>query len=283
VYFACPVAPEDGTGVPFCGYIMFEQNAKIVFNKRLAPETFLMALESPEVVAEARPGQFVMIRVTPGIDPLLRRPFSICGTRGDDLFLILYKVVGRGTAIMSQTREGEKLSVLGPLGRGFDLPKRDCHSVLVAGGIGVAPLIFLAQAIDSGKIAFLAGYRSENEIFPLEQFGLDAMETLISTDDGTAGHHGFVTELLENHLAGFSEDPPIIFSCGPLPMLNRVAELALKRNIPCQVSLETSMACGLGACQGCAVRASSKENRTYFHVCQDGPVFDVQKLDWKAL
>ena len=261
---------------------MFEQNSKIVFNKRLAPDTFLMALESPEVVAEAKPGQFVMIRVTPGIDPLLRRPFSICGTRGDDLFLILYKVVGQGTAIMSQTNEGGKLSVLGPLGRGFDLPKRDCHSVLVAGGIGVAPLIFLAQAIDAGKAAFLSGYRSENEILPLEQFGLDAMEALISTDDGTAGHHGFVTELLENHLAGSSEDPPLIFSCGPLPMLNRVAELALKRNIPCQVSLETSMACGLGACQGCAVRASSKENRTYFHVCQDGPVFDIQKLDWKA-
>ena len=282
MYFACPVAPEDGTGVPFCGYIMFEQNLKIVFNKMLAPETFLMALESPEVFAEARPGQFVMIRVTPGIDPLLRRPFSICGTRGDDLFLILYKVVGRGTAIMSQTGEGEKLSVLGPLGRGFDLPKRDCNSVLVAGGIGVAPLIFLAQAIDTREIAFLAGYRSENEILPLEQFGLDAMETLISTDDGTAGHHGFVTELLENHLAGFSEDPPLIFSCGPLPMLNRVAELALKRNIPCQVSLETNMACGLGACQGCAVRASSGENRTYFHVCQDGPVFDVHKLDLEA-
>jgi dihydroorotate dehydrogenase electron transfer subunit len=262
---------------------MFEQNAKIVFNKRLAPKTFLMALESPEVLAEARPGQFVMIRVTPGIDPLLRRPFSICGTRGDDLFLILYKVVGRGTAMMSKARRAEKLAVLGPLGREFDLPKRDCNSVLVAGGIGVAPLIFLAQAIDTGKIAFLAGYRSANEILPLEQFGLDAMETLISTDDGTAGHHGFVTELLENHLAGFSEDPSLIFSCGPLPMLDRVAELALKRKIPCQVSLETNMACGVGACQGCAVRASSEENRTYFHVCQDGPVFDIQKLDWKAL
>ena len=262
---------------------MIEQNSKIVFNKRLAPETFLMALESPEVVDKAKPGQFVMIRVTPGIDPLLRRPFSICGTRGDDLFLILYKVVGRGTAIMSKAGGGEKLAVLGPLGRGFDLPKRDCNSVLVAGGIGVAPLIFLARAIDAGKIAFLSGYRSKNEILPLGQFGLDAMETLISTDDGTAGHHGFVTELLENHLAGFSEDPPIVFSCGPLPMLKRVAELALKRNIPCQVSLETSMACGLGACQGCAVRASSKENRTYFHVCQDGPVFDAETLDWEVI
>ena len=262
---------------------MFEQNTKIIFNKRLAPETFLMAMESPAVVANARPGQFVMIRVTSGIDPLLRRPFSICATRGDDLFLILYKVVGRGTALMSKAKEGETLAVLGPLGNGFDLPKRECNGVLVAGGIGIAPLIFLAQAMDTGKTAFLTGYRSKNEILPLEPFGLDAMEPLISTDDGTAGHHGFVTELLENHLAGLSGDPPQIFSCGPLPMLNHVAGLALKRNIPCQVSLETGMACGLGACQGCVVRAPSGETRTYFHVCKNGPVFDVEKLDWKTL
>ena len=262
---------------------MFEQNAKIIFNKKLAPETFLMAIKSPEIVAEARPGQFVMIRVTSGIDPLLRRPFSICGTRGDDLFLILYKVVGRGTAIMSKAKGGQKLAVLGSLGSGFNLPKREGNAVLVAGGIGIAPLIFLAQAMDTGKTAFLTGYRSKNEILPLEPFGLDAMETLISTDDGTAGHHGFVTELLENHLAGLSDDPPLIFSCGPHPMLKDVAGLALKRNIPCQVSLETGMACGLGACQGCAVRASTKENRAYFHVCQNGPVFDVEKLDWKTV
>ena len=262
---------------------MFELNVKIIFNKRLAPETFLMAMASPEIVAEAQPGQFVMIRVTPGIDPLLRRPFSICGTRGDDQFLILYKVVGRGTAIMSEAKAGEKLAVLGPLGSGFDLPKREGNAVLVSGGIGVAPLIFLAQAIDTGKTAFLTGYRSKNEILPFDPFGLDDEETLISTDDGTAGHHGFVTELLENHLAGFSDDTPLIFSCGPLPMLKHVAGLAFRRNIPCQVSLETKMSCGLGACQGCAVRASSVENRAYFHVCQDGPVFDVEKLDWKTL
>jgi dihydroorotate dehydrogenase electron transfer subunit len=262
---------------------MFEQNAKIIFNKRLAPETFLMAMESPEIVAEARPGQFVMIRVTSGNDPLLRRPFSICGIRGDDLFLILYKVVGRGTALLSKAKGGEKLAVLGPLGSGFDLPKRNANAVLVAGGIGIAPLIFLAQAMDTGKTAFLTGYRSKNEILPLEPFGLDAMETLISTDDGTAGHHGVVTELLENHLAGLSEDPELIFSCGPLPMLKHVTGVTCRRNIPCQVSLETNMACGLGACQGCAVRASSGETRTYFHVCQDGPVFDVEKLDWKTV
>jgi dihydroorotate dehydrogenase electron transfer subunit len=184
---------------------------------------------------------------------------------------------------MSKAKGGEKLAVLGPLGSGFDLPKRERNAVLVAGGIGVAPLIFLAQTMDTGKTVFLTGYRSKNEILPLDPFELDAMKTHISTDDGTAGHHGFVTELLENHLTGLSEDPPLIFSCGPPLMLKHVAGLALKRDIPCQVSLEVNMACGLGACQGCAVRASSGETRTYFHVCQDGPVFDVEKLDWKTV
>lgn len=262
---------------------MIEQKAKIVFNKRVGPETFLMALASPEVVAGASPGQFVMIRIRPGIDPLLRRPFSICATKADGLFFILYKVVGRGTAIMSETGDGENLSVLGPLGRGFERPKRGCESLLVAGGMGVAPLIFLAQEIEPGNLIFFTGYRSLNEILPVDQVGLETFETLVSTDDGTAGHQGPVTDLLENRLAGLGKSTPVVFACGPAPMLRRVAELTLKRKIPCQVSLETTMACGLGACQGCAVTASTEENRTYFHVCRDGPVFDVQSLDWEML
>jgi dihydroorotate dehydrogenase electron transfer subunit len=262
---------------------MIEQDTKIIFNKKLTAQTCLMALESPEVVAEARPGQFLMIRVRPGIDPILRRPFSICGTRGHNLFLIIYKVVGRGTAFLSEAGEGERLSVLGPLGRGFELPKRAGESVLVAGGIGIAPLIFLAQTMEPTNMTFMTGYRSANEILPMDKFSLDTFKVFISTDDGTAGHHGPVTELIENHLAGCVENPPMVFACGPTPMLKCVADLTIKRDIPCQVSQETAMACGLGACQGCAVRASSEENRTYYHVCQDGPVFDVQKLDWKAL
>ena len=262
---------------------MIEQDTKIIFNKKLAPQTYLMALESPEVVSQTRPGQFVMIRVRPGIDPLLRRPFSICGTRGHNQFLILYKVVGRGTAFLSEAGEGEKLSMFGPLGKGFVLPKRACESVLVAGGIGIAPLIFLAQTMEPTNMTFMTGYRSANEILPMEKFRLDTVKTFISTDDGTAGHHGPVTELIENHLAGCVENPPMVFACGPTPMLKCVADLTIKRDIPCQVSQETAMACGLGACQGCAVRASSGQDRTYYNVCQDGPVFDAHKLDWKAL
>jgi dihydroorotate dehydrogenase electron transfer subunit len=241
-----------------------------------------MGLRSAEIVIQARPGQFVMIRVGPNTDPLLRRPFSICGTRGEDLFLILYRVVGKGTAIMSNAMKGEKLSVVGPLGKKFKLPEPGRKALLVAGGIGVAPLVFLAQAVKS-NLVFIAGYRSANEIVPMEQFGLSRTDISIATDDGTAGHSGFVTELLASHLTESAEDHPKIFACGPLPMLKRVAAVTIEQDISCQVSLEATMACGLGACQGCAVRASKDANKTYYHVCQDGPVFDVHTIDWESL
>ncbi len=311
MYFACPVAPEDGTGVPFCGYIMFEQNSKIVFNKRLAPEIFLLALESPKVVAEARPGQFVMIRVTPGIDPLLRRPFSICGTRGDDLFLILYKVVGRGTAIMSQTRAGEKLSVLGPLGTGFDLPKRDCNSVLVAGGIGVAPLIFLAQrTLPKHSVTIVHGASTASLIYPLSSIFInssterdrkDSSSILNSrfhyitvTDDGSSGHKGVATDVVVDHLNWADQ----VFACGPTNMyvtmsvLCKNMQIAKSVNEPvelhednktklqrCQISLEMVMGCGIGSCYGCSVNTKDGM-RT---VCRDGPVFELCQVLWNKI
>ncbi len=261
---------------------MIEQNTQIMFNKKVASGTFLMGLKSAEIVMQARPGQFVMIRLSPNTDPLLRRPFSICGTRGDDLFLILYRVVGKGTAIMSNATKGEKLSVVGPLGKGFELPEPKRKSLFVAGGIGIAPLVFLGQAAKN-DVLFMAGYGSAKEIVPVEQIGLSLKDISISTDDGTAGHSGFVTELLTSHLAGPAEDHAEIFTCGPLPMLKRVAALATERDIPCQVSLEANMACGLGACQGCAVKASKDSNKTYVHVCLEGPVFDIHSLDWESL
>jgi dihydroorotate dehydrogenase electron transfer subunit len=263
--------------------MMIERHTEIIFNKQVASKTYLMGLKCPELVAEARPGQFVMIQVRSGIDPLLRRPFSICGTHNDEDFLILYKVVGRGTAIMSTTRQGQKLSTLGPLGKGFDIARNESTSLLVAGGIGIAALIFLAQTIETKNLTLLAGYRCAPEIVRKEAFDLNATKLLVSTDDGSVGHHGPVTELLESHLAASTQRTSTIFTCGPLPMMERVAALAVEWNIPCQVSLEAYMACGLGACQGCAVTASVQESREYLLVCQDGPVFNAQKLDWKKL
>jgi dihydroorotate dehydrogenase electron transfer subunit len=264
---------------------MFEHDAEIVFNKKIALQTYLMGLRSPEVVAAARPGQFVMVRVRSGIEPLLRRPFSVAGTKEGEHLLILYRVVGKGTAIMAETREGERLSLLGPLGRGFKLPKGKNPSLLIAGGIGIAPLLFLIQSMNSRSVQLMTGFGSADEIIGIDRVGDFPIHVSIATDDGTAGHTGPVTDLMEAFLRDRSseKDALSIFTCGPEAMLRKVAAIALKRGLLCQVSLEAAMACGLGACQGCAVKASGNEKRAYYHVCADGPVFPVTAINWDSL
>jgi dihydroorotate dehydrogenase electron transfer subunit len=264
---------------------MLEHYAEIVSNKKIAPHTYLMGLRSPEMVAEAKPGQFVMVRVRSGTDPLLRRPFSIAGTREGEVLLILYRVVGKGTAIMAKTREGERLSLLGPLGKGFDLPKSTQASLLVAGGIGIAPLFFLIQNMNSRSSYLMMGFASADEIIGIDQMDDFPIDVSIATDDGTAGHAGPVTDLMEGFLKNGSPEKKAlsIFTCGPEPMLKKVAALAVEKKLSCQASLEATMACGLGACQGCAIKASKNESRAYYHVCADGPVFPVTAIDWDSL
>ena len=260
-----------------------EQDVKVAFNKEVARNTFLMGLISREIAAEAGPGQFVMIKVRDGMDPLLRRPFSISGVRGRDLFLILYRVVGKGTAILSKAREGDGLKVLGPLGRGFEPPAVGGRWLLVAGGIGVAPLLYLAQKGKAGRMDFMVGFRSADEVLPFEEFGLRDHDMILSTEDGTAGRRGLITDFLRDYMVHSGKEVPMVFTCGPLAMTKRVVPMSLERKIPCQVSLEAFMACGLGACQGCVVKAASKEGVRYYRVCRDGPVFEAPSLDWKSL
>ncbi len=262
---------------------MIEQYARVRFNKKVAQRTFLMGLESPEIVAEAGPGHFVMIRVSEGSAPLLRRPFSICSVESDSLFLILYRVVGQGTSIMSEAGMGDRLSVLGPLGKGFEMPQSGEVPILVAGGVGIAPIIFLARTLDSGKALLMTGFRTSDEIVDKKACGLSDYQISIATDDGTAGHPGFVTDLLEDHLDGDKKGTPSVFACGPTPMLKKVAAMTQSRGVPCQVSLESFMACGVGACQGCAVQAASAQEQAYFHVCEDGPVFHSESLTWGSM
>ena len=261
---------------------MIDQVAEIVFNTRVTKNIFLIGLKSSHIARLARPGQFVMVQVRKGIDPLLRRPFSICGTRDKDLFLILYKVVGKGTTILSETRKGESISVLGPLGTAFEPSKSHKLSILVAGGMGVAPLYFLYQNINKKSVKFFAGFGSSDEIIKADRILDLKIESAIATDDGSEGHRGMVTGLLSDYLKQeeIKADFASLYACGPLPMLKTVSVMAAERKLPCYVSLETGMACGLGACQGCAVRAYSEEIK-YLHVCKDGPVFHAQEIDWE--
>jgi dihydroorotate dehydrogenase electron transfer subunit len=262
---------------------MIDRETEIAFNTQVAADTYVMGLKAPEIVAAASPGQFVMIRVGSDLEPLLRRPFSIGGTLQGELLLILYKVIGRGTGLMTKAEKGDRLAVLGPLGRGFSQPRPGKRPILAAGGIGIAPLLFFAQTLSASKPLFLAGYRREAEKVPFDTFGLTDENLLIATDDGSAGHHGFITDLLETHIRQATKASEIVYACGPAPMLKKVAAMTIANQTPCQMSLEANMACGLGACQGCAVKSSLPDRITYYLVCKDGPIFPARAIDWETI
>jgi dihydroorotate dehydrogenase electron transfer subunit len=263
---------------------MIDRPLEIVTIRKMTADTYLMGLRSPEIAGGAKAGQFVMIKPRSGSEPLLRRPFSISGTR-DDLFLIIYRVVGQGTALMAEKREGDYLSVLGPLGNGFALPTGPEKCLLVGGGVGVAPLFFLAQKIETSKIELMMGFATAGEILNTEALNRPNIKTTISTDDGTYGFTGPATDLLAAYLdRNKNEKEGIsIYTCGPKPMLKKVAAMAMDLNLSCQVSLEAAMACGLGACLGCAVKGSAPEGPVYQYVCKNGPVFPARVIDWNAM
>jgi dihydroorotate dehydrogenase electron transfer subunit len=276
---------------------MIEQEVKIIFNRRLGEKIYLLGIEARDMGALAEPGQFIMLRVDPGIDPLLRRPFSICGQRDEKTLLILYRIIGRGTALLSGKRQGEHLSALGPLGRGFPGPGKRNFPVLIGGGVGLAPLLYLAQSLtrsDSreeaptfgrGSLLFLAGFSNKKEVIPLTEVVEPLPRLSVSTEDGSLGHHGLVTDLFQKHLISFTErqEKVRVFACGPSGMLKKIFRICSVEGLECWVSLETHMACGLGACLGCAVRAAPETGRTYYHVCKDGPVFNASDIDWTAI
>jgi len=257
---------------------MMDRCLEIVSNRPVCRDTWIMGFRSPELASATKPGQFVMIKVRPGIEPLLRRPFSVCGA-DEEHINILYRVVGKGTEIMTTIQAGVSLPVLGPLGNDFAEPAEGEMPVLVGGGIGVAPLLFLAQSMANRRLEFMMGFRTAGEIIRADDFqGPNTIS--LATDDGSEGHHGFVTDLLQHFLEKHKKLPLKIFACGPRPMLRKVAETALFHGIPCRVSLEAAMACGFGVCQGCVVKASPGGPHTYRYVCQEGPVFDAEAVDW---
>ncbi len=262
---------------------MREIKSKVQFNNEVARDTYLMGLKVEDEEFLAEPGQFVMLRLSQATDPLLRRPFSICGTTRKNTILILYRVVGRGTFLMAAMLPGAELSILGPLGKGFRLPDPGQRTFLVAGGIGVAPLLFLASRITKHSPRLLIGYRSQNEIIDISGFDLGGVEIVLATEDGSTGYHGVVTDLLASELNRLGGAPSVVCTCGPPAMMQKVSEICLKEGIPCQVSLEAAMACGVGACLGCAVRNASATDGSYYHVCKDGPVFDAMMIEWESL
>jgi dihydroorotate dehydrogenase electron transfer subunit len=258
----------------------YQEKATVTRVEQFSEKNFRLTLDCPQIAGSAKPGQFVMIRSGIGNDPLLRRPFSLHQTSSEGLIQIYFKVVGRGTDVLAHSKMGEELSVFGPLGKGFRID-RTAPAVIVGGGLGIAPLLFLLKENcrlkrDSSQDLIILGAREKQELEPLlgdfNEFGLPV---LTATDDGSLGHNGFVIDVLQS-----LELPVgcIVYACGPEPMLEGVRGLSKARGIPCQVSVESVMACGMGACLGCSRPA---KNGNYTHVCMNGPVYDAEELIWK--
>ena len=228
----------------------------------------------PEIARESKAGQFVHIRV-PGFT--LRRPISICEVNADKGTLrILFDIRGEGTRAMADMRVGDMIDIMGPLGNGFELLDPSKKAVVVGGGIGVPPMLQTAKHYGENATAII-GFRNKDLIVLEEDFKKQGNPVMLCTDDGTAGHHGLVTDLLKQRIEEGPVD--IVYACGPKIMLKYVALTCKEHGIRCQVSLEERMGCGVGACLVCACK-TRKENgeETYSHVCKNGPVFDAEKV-----
>ena len=217
------------------------------------------------------PDQFVHVKCGDGL--LLRRPISICDWQ-EGLLRIVFEVRGEGTAWLAQRKAGDELDVMGPLGHGFQMD-RDSRCILIGGGIGVPPMLGCAKWT-AGKSTAILGFRSADRAMLAEDFKDSCKEVFLCSDDGSLGRHGFVDAQLRDILEK-DKDFTAIMACGPKPMLKNVAKVAAEFGVPCQVSMEERMACGVGACLGCAIQMA---DGTIKHVCKDGPVFDAKEVEW---
>ncbi|MFA6232773.1 MAG: dihydroorotate dehydrogenase electron transfer subunit [Bacteroidota bacterium] len=246
---------------------------RVTANEKIAEDTWALRFHSPELAAQLRPGQFLNILTSEQIDPLLRRPYSISNVIGEECE-IMFSLVGKGTRALSRKLPGDMIGVLGPLGNTFGYEKKIGTAIIVAGGIGVAPFPFLTRELQRREIPFLTflGARSAGRVVSR---GLSNLH--VATDDGSAGFHGNVIAALTEHLESHSLDNPMLFVCGPNPMLKAAQEFALDRGIACELSLESEMACGIGICQGCPIERHQGE-RKFALVCTEGPCFDSNEI-----
>jgi len=259
--------------------------------RHLSSHQFVLELEGAEIAAECSPGQFVMTTVGGDGNPLLRRPMAIYRILRDEVghatgFSILVEVVGRGTAMLQQRRPGDVLNVLGPLGNSFQMPEPGspaAEHLLVMGGVGAAPFPLLAEDLlrEGHSVRAFIGARTADLLLCVEDFEDLGVPVEVSTDNGTRGHHGLVTAILEDYLKGRREGPAVLYACGPWPMMRAVDAVAKHADLPLQVSFEAPMACGLGACLSCVIKLRDGDGWSYRRVCQEGPVFDSREVIWE--
>jgi dihydroorotate dehydrogenase electron transfer subunit len=266
---------------------------EVLANVVLARETYRIRLHCPQLARTIRPGQFVMLRLPGSSDPLLGRPFAlydtVLDTSGQPVGIdVVYLIVGKVTGLLATLRPGERVEVWGPLGNGFpDLPDLD-HIALVAGGIGQTPFLAHVRALlgtrgyggqpprhAAQRVSLYYGVRSADRAAGVDDFRAAGATVHLASDDGTLGFRGFVTQLL-----AMDQPPQHLVGCGPEPMLRALAQLAECWNVPCHLSLETPMACGVGICFSCVTRIRTADGWDYRRVCVEGPIFEAKCLAW---
>jgi dihydroorotate dehydrogenase electron transfer subunit len=275
---------------------MFHANTPVLLNRQIAQKTFLLRLDAPALAREIRPGQFLMLRLLGSTDPLLGRPFALYDTvlnsNGEPLAVdIVYLVVGKLTGLLAAVQPGETVDVWGPLGNGFPELSGVEHVALVAGGIGQTPFLAYVRDLLGTRgygghapkkhcqcVSLYYGVRTSELIAGVDDFKAAGAGIHLATDDGTVGYRGFVTQLLEQHLGGAGLRH--LIGCGPETMLRALAELAQRHGLPCHLSLESPMACGVGICFSCVARIRTAGGWDYRRVCVEGPVFDAATVDW---
>ena len=267
-------------------------DAAVIGNTRLSEDYCVLALAAPEIAAAARPGQFVMLKTSRGMDPLLRRPFSIFEVLRDQAgaprgITILNKRVGKGTGLLYDIEAGARVQTLGPLGMPFEPAAAPTQAWMIAGGVGLAPFVTLAESlIARGTIPTLFyGARRAADLHCADIFERLGIPIVFSTEDGSRGTRGFITVPLEQQLSalGPSEDARL-YVCGPTPMMRAVAGVAAAHGRRCDVSLEQVMGCGMGGCYSCVVPARDGSGAPHHtRTCLDGPVFDATQIVWDAL
>jgi dihydroorotate dehydrogenase electron transfer subunit len=265
-------------------------HGKITKNTQIKTGYYLLAVKLSEAFKTPVPGQFVMVREEGRSYPLLGRPFSVYSIdrrKGTVIVEILYKVVGKGTVFLSRLKRGDLLEIFGPYGRGFEIFPQVGKIVLICGGIGVAPIAFLAShyrsLVDIRNVELICYYgaKSTENLVGLENIKGFCSNVFISTDDGSIGYNGFVTEMFKDDMSSHNPEITKIYACGHRPMLKRLSELLAGNHLSCQVLIEERMACGIGACLGCAVRTNDKEGEgTYLRARKDGPVFNIKDIAW---
>ena len=250
---------------------------RISETEQLTAAAWSMTVECPDAAAKAVPGQFV--HILPEGNFTLRRPISICGIdREKGTLRIVFEVRGKGTDALAKLRAGDTVNMLAPLGHGFTLLPADSRVILIGGGIGTPPMLPLAQYYGKNAVV-ITGFRNRDAVILQEDFAGAGAKTVLCTDDGSAGRYGLVTLPLEEEIE--AEKPAAICACGPMKMLEAVAAVAKAYEIPCEVSLEERMGCGIGACLVCACRTTDRDgSEQYLHVCKNGPVFRAEEVVW---